>query len=89
MGQQETTNVEVSSGFPAIDVGSEIPGLGFHTAEATGVAILTAVRGCSTTSRPACGRPPAAAVLAGSETMVTGEPASPYGRITSDGVWRS
>jgi hypothetical protein len=33
-GQQETTNVEVSSGFAAIDVGSEIPGLGFHTAEA-------------------------------------------------------
>jgi hypothetical protein len=33
-GQQETTNVEVSSGFAAIDVGSEIPGLRFHTAEA-------------------------------------------------------
>jgi hypothetical protein len=29
-GQQETTNVEVSSGFAAIDGGSEIPGLGFH-----------------------------------------------------------
>jgi hypothetical protein len=33
-GQEGTTNVEVSSGFSAIDVGSEIPGLGFHTAEA-------------------------------------------------------
>jgi hypothetical protein len=34
-GQQQTTNVEVSSGFPAIDVGSEIPGLRFHTAKGT------------------------------------------------------
>jgi hypothetical protein len=35
-GQQGTTNVEVSSGFAALDVGSEIPGLRFHTAEPTG-----------------------------------------------------
>jgi hypothetical protein len=38
-GQQRTggtTNVEVSSGFATIHLDSEIPGLGFHTAEATG-----------------------------------------------------
>jgi hypothetical protein len=35
-GQQETTNVEVSSGFAAIGLGREIAGLGFHTAEITG-----------------------------------------------------
>ena len=31
----------------------------------------------STNSRPACGRPPPAAVLGRNDTTVTGEPASP------------
>jgi hypothetical protein len=35
-GQQETTNVEVSGRFAATHLGSEIPGLGFHTARVTG-----------------------------------------------------
>ena len=40
-GQQETTNLEVSSRFAAIHLGSEIPGLRFHTAEATGSKPVT------------------------------------------------
>jgi hypothetical protein len=40
-GQQETTNLEVSSGFAATHLGSEIPGLRFHTAEVTGSIPVT------------------------------------------------
>ena len=44
-GQQETTNIEVSSRFAAIHLGNEIPGLRFHTAESTGrETLLTSLR---------------------------------------------
>jgi hypothetical protein len=51
-GQQETTNVKVSSGFAAIDVGSEIPGLGFHTAEPTWFCQCTRPSRSPSTCRP-------------------------------------
>jgi hypothetical protein len=54
-GQQETINVEVSSGFAAIHLGSETPEPRFHTAAATRSGL-----GCEgwtiATAKPVCGR---------------------------------
>jgi hypothetical protein len=71
-GQQETTNLEVSSGFTAIQLGRETGGPRFQTAEVTesGETLLHHHQG-----RP-CGRPPAA-LRPGNDTTLTGEPASP------------
>jgi hypothetical protein len=74
--QQETTDVEVSSGFAAIHLGSETPGLRFHTAEATGSCETHLY---SPQGRP-CGRPPAAAVLGRQDHRRASGPDSPVHR---------
>jgi hypothetical protein len=59
-GQQETTNLEASGRFAAIDLGRETAGLGFHTAEATGPVRLFSTSFKAGPAGGRLGRPPAA-----------------------------